>query len=330
MPLPSGLLIPIFKAGAALGRLFGELVNIYGIPVLPGAYAIAGAAAFTGSVTHAVSCSIIAIEVTGHITTILPIILAVVTANSVAFFFSISLHDTIMLVKGLPYLPNLITCGSTVDNIYVDEFMVKDVRFITRRTTYHNIQRLLITNPQLEQFPLVDDDINMYLLGSIQRQELLRLLNHHVSLDRYFEEREAKPRKRKRSKTRTQNHLYPIITGSPLSISYQQPPSSFGSPYYSPYQSPSRSFYEDSEPKRSRRKRSPSLSELTTWKLKQLRDEVDLLSAAGVEIDPAPFQLIESSSLLACHSLFVMVGIHIAYVTNIGELVGVVGLKEVS
>lgn len=41
MPVPSGLLIPIFKSGAALGRLFGEVINIWFIPVLPGAYAIA-------------------------------------------------------------------------------------------------------------------------------------------------------------------------------------------------------------------------------------------------------------------------------------------------
>lgn len=199
-----------------------------------------------------------------------------VTANSVAFFLSLSLHDTIMLVKDLPYLPNLMTCGSTVDNICVDEFMVKNVKFIKRNTTYYDIQRVLVTNPKLEQFPLVDNELNMYLLGSVQRTELLALLNNNLSLQRYVRSKSKRARKSRRQE---------------------------------------RSFHHSRNP-------SPD-----TWRRQQLDHNVDIISS-GLIIDPAPFQLVESSSLLACHSLFVMVGIHIAYVTNFGELVGVVGLKE--
>jgi hypothetical protein len=46
-------------------------------------------------------------------------------------------------------------------------------------------------------------------------------------------------------------------------------------------------------------------------------------------IDPAPFQLVEKTSLLKVHSLFSMVGVNHAYVTAIGRLIGVVALKEV-
>lgn len=46
------------------------------------------------------------------------------------------------------------------------------------------------------------------------------------------------------------------------------------------------------------------------------------------QIDPAPFQLVERTSLLKVHSVFSMVGVNHAYVTAIGKLVGVVGLKE--
>ena len=45
-------------------------------------------------------------------------------------------------------------------------------------------------------------------------------------------------------------------------------------------------------------------------------------------IDPAPFQLVEKTSLLKVHNLFSMVGVNHAYVTAIGRLIGVVGLKE--
>ena len=47
-----------------------------------------------------------------------------------------------------------------------------------------------------------------------------------------------------------------------------------------------------------------------------------------IHIDPAPFQLVEKSSLLKVHSLFSMLGVNHAYVTTIGRLIGVVGLKE--
>merc|ERR1719450_1435402 len=47
-----------------------------------------------------------------------------------------------------------------------------------------------------------------------------------------------------------------------------------------------------------------------------------------LHIDPAPFQLVEKSSLLKVHSLFSMLGVNHAYVTTIGRLIGVVGLKE--
>ena len=45
--------------------------------------------------------------------------------------------------------------------------------------------------------------------------------------------------------------------------------------------------------------------------------------------DPAPFQLVERTSLLKVHSLFSMLGLNHAYVTAIGRLIGVVALKEV-
>jgi chloride channel 2 len=46
------------------------------------------------------------------------------------------------------------------------------------------------------------------------------------------------------------------------------------------------------------------------------------------QVDPAPFQLAEKTSLLKVHSLFSMLSMNRAYVTAIGRLVGVVGLKE--
>lgn len=61
------------------------------------------------------------------------------------------------------------------------------------------------------------------------------------------------------------------------------------------------------------------------WEDEEMQLPVDF---ANCHIDPAPFQLVERTSLLKVHSLFSMVGVNHAYVTAIGKLVGVVGLKE--
>lgn len=64
------------------------------------------------------------------------------------------------------------------------------------------------------------------------------------------------------------------------------------------------------------------------WELEEMSKPIDLTDS-NVHIDPAPFQLVEKTSILKVHSLFSMIGINHAYVTKIGRLVGVVGLKEV-
>ena len=60
--------------------------------------------------------------------------------------------------------------------------------------------------------------------------------------------------------------------------------------------------------------------------MSQLQQPIDW---EGVQIDPAPFQLVERTSLHKVHSLFSLLGLSHAFVTNTGRLVGVVGLKEV-
>lgn len=65
---------------------------------------------------------------------------------------------------------------------------------------------------------------------------------------------------------------------------------------------------------------------------KQEWEEREMQKAANFKkchVDAAPFQLVERTSLLKVHSIFSLLGLNHAYVTSIGQLVGVVGLKEV-
>ena len=82
-----GLFIPVFKMGAAFGRLVGESIAQYcpqGIRVdstldsghnlvIPGGYAVAGAAAMAGAATRTISTCVIAFEMTGQMSHILPV-----------------------------------------------------------------------------------------------------------------------------------------------------------------------------------------------------------------------------------------------------------------
>lgn len=70
-----------------------------------------------------------------------------------------------------------------------------------------------------------------------------------------------------------------------------------------------------------------SPEEQSEWEQKEMDKMIDFDTC---HIDPAPFQLVERTSLLKVHSVFSLVGVNHAYVTAIGRLVGVVGLKEVS
>lgn len=72
-----------------------------------------------------------------------------------------------------------------------------------------------------------------------------------------------------------------------------------------------------------------SAEDQKTWEREEMAKSIDFY-VSDIHIDPAPFQLVEKTSILKVHSLFSMIGINHAYVTKIGKLVGVVGLKEVT
>ena len=70
-----------------------------------------------------------------------------------------------------------------------------------------------------------------------------------------------------------------------------------------------------------------SPEEQRQWEESEMCKPVTLESC---QIDPAPFQLVERTSLLKVHSMFSLLGVNHAYVTAIGKLIGIVSLTEVS
>lgn len=121
MPVPCGMFIPMMKIGSSYGRLFGEGMHYFfpggfgklAIPIQPGGYAVVGSAAFSAGVTHSVSVGVILFEITGQIRHIIPVMIAVLIANYVASFLQLSMYDSYIMIKKLPFLPALLpSCPS--------------------------------------------------------------------------------------------------------------------------------------------------------------------------------------------------------------------------
>ncbi|XP_010291975.1 PREDICTED: chloride channel protein 2-like, partial [Phaethon lepturus] len=117
IPVPCGAFMPVFVIGAAFGRLVGESMaawfpdgihtesNTYRI--VPGGYAVVGSGDDPTTAGVPVSTAVIVFELTGQISHILPVMIAVILANAVAQSLQPSLYDSIIRIKKLPYLPEL-------------------------------------------------------------------------------------------------------------------------------------------------------------------------------------------------------------------------------
>ncbi|XP_068257923.1 chloride channel protein 1 isoform X4 [Nyctibius grandis] len=193
MPIPCGGFMPVFVLGAAFGRLIGEIMaslfpdgilfDGFVYQILPGGYAVIGAAALTGAVSHTVSTAVICFELTGQISHILPMMVAVILANMVAQSLQPSLYDSIIQVKKLPYLPDLGWNHISKYNIFVEDIMVQDVKFVSSNCKYRDLQTLL-QSTTVKTLPLVDSPETMILLGSVERSELQAVLQRHISPER--------------------------------------------------------------------------------------------------------------------------------------------------
>lgn len=177
--------------GAAFGRLIGEIVAWifpYGIsflgshasPIVPGGYAVVGAAAFGGAVTHTISTTVIVFELTGQLSHIIPCIIAVLIANAIAQNLESNIYDSIIQIKKLPFLPNISSTSTVVHEIVAGHIMVRDVISVWFKCTYRDIKKIIKEHRQIQSFPVVDSPDSMILLGSIRRQELQLAISRSV------------------------------------------------------------------------------------------------------------------------------------------------------
>eukprot|EP00075_Anas_platyrhynchos_P009683 XP_027298936.1 chloride channel protein ClC-Kb isoform X2 [Anas platyrhynchos] len=188
LPLPAGYFMPIFIYGAAIGRLIGEAVALlfpHGLrveatthPIVPGGYALAGAAAFSGAVTHSISTALLVCEATGHLAHVLPVVLAVLVANAIAQKCQPSFYDGTIIVKKLPYLPRIRSRHMASYRVVVEEFMDRRVVAVAKGDGFEEVLAALSATTDGE-FPVVESAGSPTLVGTVSRARLVAFLQSH-------------------------------------------------------------------------------------------------------------------------------------------------------
>ncbi|XP_056651701.1 chloride channel protein ClC-Kb isoform X1 [Monodelphis domestica] len=186
IPMPAGYFMPVFIYGAAIGRIFGEiLATIFpeGIKtddgvinvIIPGAYALAGAAAFSGSVTQTISTALLAFELTGQFVHVLPVLMAVLMANAVSQNCQPSFYENAIIIKKLPYLPRVRGRKLNSDQVTAELFMNPNITTLAKDSTLDEVVKT-VTSTGAVEYPLVESEESQLLVGIIHKAQLLPFL----------------------------------------------------------------------------------------------------------------------------------------------------------
>ncbi|XP_026799136.2 chloride channel protein 2 isoform X2 [Pangasianodon hypophthalmus] len=334
MPVPCGAFVPAFVIGAGLGRLVGEVAAVV-LPegvhsngtvysLIPGSYAVAGAAAMSGAATHTISTAMIVFELTGQINFLFPILFCVIVANIVAQSLQPSLYDSLIRIRKLPYPVELSWDHEEKSDIHVEDIMVNDVKYITLNSTYRDLQNLLLR--KLRTIPLVKSEESKILLGSVERVQLQMLLSNQLSrmrrlkyLHQQVQNKDGGHEVRSEARETSVDGASQSFSSKPLIIErgYQDSEVTLKSLFCAD----SRVDIEEDPDVED----TMTMKEIIEWEEQQLDEKVNFNLC---KIDPASVQIVERTSLQKIHNIFSMMGLDHAYVTSVGRLVGVVSRQE--
>lgn len=201
LPIPAGIILPSMAIGALYGRAVGLIVEVWqtahpnfilfascepDIPcVTPGTYAIIGAASALGGATRmTVSIVVIMFELTGALTYVLPIMIAVMISKWVGDALSKrGIYESWIHFNGYPFLDNRDDNSSTIPDVPASQVMtrIEDLMIVT--ATGHTIRslRTLLSAHPFRGFPVIDNPRDALLLGYISRTELAFALSSALS-----------------------------------------------------------------------------------------------------------------------------------------------------
>lgn len=194
LQIPAGIILPSMAIGALYGRALGILIQLWQQShpgalifaaceqdracVTPGTYAIIGAASALGGVTRmTVSIVVIMFELTGALTYVLPIMIAVMLSKWVGDAFGKrGIYESWIHFNEYPFLNN--RDDSPIPDVPVAEIMTGTDELITITGAGHTLETLqdLLHRNQYRGFPIVTDVSENLLLGYISRAELIYAL----------------------------------------------------------------------------------------------------------------------------------------------------------
>ncbi|KAF5568982.1 chloride channel 3 [Fusarium phyllophilum] len=191
LQIPAGIILPSMAIGALTGRAVGIIMEIWvtnhpgfflfgscepDIPcVTPGTYAIVGAAASLAGVTRlTVSIVVIMFELTGALTYVLPIMIAVMISKWVGDAFSRrGIYESWIHFNEYPFLDNSEN-NESIPDIPASQVMTRIEDLIVLTATGHTIASLttILEMHPYRGFPVISDPREAILLGYISRAEL--------------------------------------------------------------------------------------------------------------------------------------------------------------
>uniref|UniRef100_K3X5Y7 Chloride channel protein n=1 Tax=Globisporangium ultimum (strain ATCC 200006 / CBS 805.95 / DAOM BR144) TaxID=431595 RepID=K3X5Y7_GLOUD len=197
--LPAGDFIPTFTAGALFGRLIGEiaLVCFPDCGIVPGGYALVGGASLVASVTHTVSVAVIAMEFTGQFVYLNPLLLSVLVASSVGSALSVSIYDSVIISKGLMYLPILRV--NLLEDVKARDVMEIDFPLLAKMTSIAKLEQSLLLEPT-HSIPVVSDMEAMVFYGCVARKSIEELYHDRRTVAKEYHTEKGVPESKQAAK----------------------------------------------------------------------------------------------------------------------------------
>ncbi|KAL4876078.1 chloride channel [Aspergillus karnatakaensis] len=199
LDIPAGIILPSFAIGALYGRALGTAFKIWqdafpdfflfgncepDVPcVTPGLYAIIGAASALGGATRmTVSIVVIMFELTGALTYVIPIMIAVMLSKWCGDIFGKrGIYESWIHLNEYPFLDHRDDAAPPDVPAHTVMTRVDDITVLTAVGHTVGSLRNLLQTTSYRGFPIVTDTSHPVLLGYISRSELAFALKNSTS-----------------------------------------------------------------------------------------------------------------------------------------------------
>ena len=288
-PVPCGVFTPVFALGAVLGRLYGEVFYHY-INVHPGVCALVGAAALTSSVTHTLSVILIVFELSGQISYLPFMLVGVFSSYAVTTLLSSSIYDLLITLKKIPYI-------ASIRDTEIYAMHASDIMAIAHSlhsvVSMRKMWKTLICNISiLEVVPIVDS--SGFIIGEVPIRKIIE----------FIREEYLKIREKLMFPQNYDNYfriLETVFIEKAANVDFQK-----------------------LEMLMNQFTNKDNLGEEIIGKFLKKK----IVIATALEMELSPLTVTEDSPVSKVHYLFVILGVLQIYVTNRGQITGVITRKH--